>query len=131
MTYEFCKVFVKDLDVRATADVLADLGLPLNPPRFPGDGCAVIGPVVLEVGVNHAGGEASSEDDFVVWPVHIELGPISDDPGVSDAELAVTMVETTAIVVRGFWDRGHPVVAACDYEDNLPWNGGIGRISTR
>lgn len=41
---------------------------------------------------------------------------------------AVAMVDLTARVLTHLWPGGFPTVAACDYEDELPWRGGIARL---
>src|SRR5687768_13555646 len=58
------------------------------------------------------------EQDFLYWPVLVEIE--------SNGTLAV--LDLTAEILTHLWDRGFPTVAACDYDDELPWQGGIGRI---
>jgi len=54
---------------------------------------------------------------FMQWPVYVELYGDPDDPsGVTDL---------TATVLRTLWEHGYPAVAACDFEHELPWSGGI------
>lgn len=41
-----------------------------------------------------------------------------------DASASVDRAEAVTDVLEGLWDWGIPAVAACDYEDLLPHNGG-------
>ncbi|GAB3754830.1 hypothetical protein [Microlunatus parietis] len=58
---------------------------------------------------------------FLGWPILIEIAAEND----ADNE---SIVGTTSSILKTMWDAGIPTVAACDYEDELPWRGGIGRI---
>ena len=62
-------------------------------------------------------------DDFMVWPVHVELEArlSSEDPAV---------VAVTAAALECLWHSDRDAVAACDYEDELPWGGGARRPRT-
>jgi len=103
--YAYCKVFVRtDATAGAVLETLARL-LP--------------GGVVIDVRRN-AATEGDPGDDFVRWPVTIDV----------DAEEAdhATVVDTVARILTALWETGQPAVAACDYEDELPWAGGIGRL---
>lgn len=53
---------------------------------------------------------------FMQWPVHVELYGDHDDPS--------GFTELTATVLKLLWGQGYPAVAACDFEDELPWSGG-------
>jgi len=65
--------------------------------------------------------DAQAGDDFVRWPVLIEAE--ADDPSSPNP-----MVEVMSRILEALWESGHPAVAACDFEDELPWAGGIGRL---
>ncbi len=54
---------------------------------------------------------------FMQWPVHVELYGDHDDPQ--------GFTELTATVLRLLWAHGYSAVAACDFEHELPWSGGI------
>jgi hypothetical protein len=60
-------------------------------------------------------------DDFVRWPVLIEAE--AEDPSSRNP-----MVEVVARMLEALWKAGNPAVAACDFEDELPWAGGIRRV---
>ena len=57
-------------------------------------------------------------DDFLDWPLCVELD------GDEQLEMA-RLVALTRDVLAGLWAAGVPAVAAADYEDQLPYNGGI------
>ncbi|NUT52072.1 MAG: hypothetical protein HOV94_32975 [Saccharothrix sp.] len=140
MSYEFCRVSIKGIDVDRAAEVLAELGIDLEPPSLPriryGDHCGI--PLEVRENTDAKGPVAdvwraeqsvhtyeSADDDFLLWPVNVEFGRDDEEPEPAH------MVELASLIVRGFWDRGHPAVAACDFEDELPWQGGSGRIRRR
>jgi hypothetical protein len=67
-----------------------------------------------EVSIHTAAG-----DEFLGWPLLVELeeeGADSDIVGIA------------ASVIRALWASGHNAVAACDFEGDLPWKGGIARL---
>ncbi|MEU5400164.1 hypothetical protein ABZ348_12840 [Streptomyces sp. NPDC005963] len=64
-----------------------------------------------------ARGRVDSCRDFVWWPVQIELEP-------SRPEGEARMVDSTRCVLAALWAAEAQAVAACDYEDELPWQGG-------
>jgi hypothetical protein len=105
VTMTYCKVFVDEAEPSIVATLSASLYVP---------------GVVVEV---RRGNEpAGAPDDFVRWPVIVELEAEDDGPAI---------VEATAELLRTLWDAGHRAVAACDFEADLPWEGGIGRLATR
>jgi hypothetical protein len=64
--------------------------------------------------------DAGSADDFVAWPVVAETAK-------NEAASWEQYVALVARVITVMWDSGIPAVAACDFEERLPWNGGIDR----
>lgn len=64
-----------------------------------------------------AGGGSS----FILWPALVELDNGED-------EFTPEMVDLTARILTALWAEGQSAVAACDYEDQLPWSGGIQRL---
>ncbi len=60
-------------------------------------------------------------DDFVRWPLLVELE--ADDPPNDQL-----IVEAATKIITVAWGSGVPAVAACDFENELPWSGGIARI---
>ena len=67
-----------------------------------------------------ANSDAGSADDFVAWPVVAEM----EKNEAASWEQYVALVSR---VITAMWDSGIPAVAACDFEERLPWNGGIDR----
>jgi hypothetical protein len=58
--------------------------------------------------------------DFLDWPGAIEV--------VGHAGLGgAVMVDVTRRILEGLWGAGIGAVAAADFEDELPFRGGIGR----
>ncbi|MEV0382128.1 hypothetical protein [Nonomuraea sp. NPDC050643] len=57
---------------------------------------------------------------FLGWPHVIELE--EDGPAGS------AIVEVTTATIQALWDADHEAVAACDFEDRLPFDGGIKRL---
>lgn len=115
--YRFCKTFVKGADTQTVMALLRGL----LGGRVEHDSLMLPG-LVIDVlpnpDVTYASGAA---DDFLRWPVMVEAEP--DDP---DDERAI--VATMRRVLTALWDAGYPAVAACDFEDELPWGGGIRRV---
>lgn len=115
--YRYCKIFVKAAEVD---DVMAMLAAGLGG-QFDRHSMFRAGLVVEARRNSDAKGIVDPDDDFVRWQVLVELDA-EDEVG----ELA--MRDTTAKILNLMWDSGHPAVAACDFEDELPWNGGIQRL---
>jgi hypothetical protein len=57
-------------------------------------------------------------DDFVLWPTLVEA---SVDPPKPH------LVQDVAHVLAALWEAGLDAVAACDFEEQLPFAGGIRR----
>jgi hypothetical protein len=116
-TYLFCKIFVEGTDVDTVKSVLCTL----LGGQFERHSLYLEGLVVDVRRNTDAVGAAGQGNDFVQWPVLVELDAEAQDGGRA-------IVETTAKVLRALWDTGHPAIAACDFEDQLPWSGGIQRL---
>ena len=54
--------------------------------------------------------------DFLDWPVIVEVTNDTRSEGV---------VRVLGDLLRASWADGVPMVAACPFEDELPWSGGI------
>jgi hypothetical protein len=62
-----------------------------------------------------------SGDDFVRWPVLVEVeSPEGIDRG--------RVVWLTGRLLEILWRNDYEAVASCEFEDELPQDGGIGRI---
>lgn len=62
--------------------------------------------------------DEAPSNDFVRWPVQVETEPMTQR-----GETAA--VETVSRILEALWDAQAQAVAACDFEDELPWKGGI------
>ena len=115
--YRFCKVFVKGGESDALMAMLATL----LDGHFQRHSMFLRG-FVVDVRRNPDAADAADPgDDFVRWPVLVEL---EAEEEVGERALA----EAAAEILRALWDAGYPAVAACDFEDELPWSGGIQRL---
>jgi hypothetical protein len=130
--YPYCKIFIKGAEPEQMLDELAAL----LDGEFDQMGCLALAGLAVEVRRNkdaagaaerrwrsdHRADFTDSGDDFVLWPVLVEVYAEDDEGGRA-------IVETTARIVRALWEAGNSAVAACDFEDELPWSGGIERLS--
>jgi len=113
--YDYCKVFVRHDDPSSVTTRLAsilDATVERHSLLLPG--------LILDVRRN-SDADGSAGDDFVRWPVIIDAESDGADSGSP-------MSDTVATILTAFWDAGIPTVAACDFEDELPWSGGIRRL---
>ncbi|GAA4233864.1 hypothetical protein GCM10022254_37330 [Actinomadura meridiana] len=91
--------------------------------HFDSTATTVIGGVEVEIRRNSdRASSGQTIGDFTFWPVFVEIE--DEESGVTDS-----IVEITSRVIVGLWEVGIPVVVACDFEDLLPWKGGIERIA--
>jgi hypothetical protein len=120
-SYEFCKTFVKGADTQTIIVLLRELlggEVSWDSLVLPG----FIVDVLPNPDVTFASDDGSDDsDDFVLWPVLVEVGPADPD----DERAIVAMMQR---ILPALWDAGYPAVAACDFEDELPWDGGIRRL---
>lgn len=126
-TYTYCKIFLKNIDQDAAKDMITSLfGREFQRHTMLLDG------LTLEVRPNlDSDPNAAVGDDFLYWPTLIELDTEPGaEPGMSEVNPAHQIVDTASALIRTFWENGFPAVAAADFEDELPWNGGIQRITT-
>lgn len=119
----YCKMFVDAQAKTVTPVVEAVLGQ-----EFDDLDSLTVSGVDIEVNRNKdAFGPAATlwreggGSSFILWPALVEL-----DNG--DGDVTPEMVDVTARILTALWEDGQPAVAACDYEDRLPWSGGIARL---
>jgi hypothetical protein len=113
--YGYCKIFVKhDEPSTMLARLAAVFGVTPERRSLPVPG------LILDVRPNPDGDPAAG-DDFVRWPVTVEAE--ADDP-----DSPAVVVPTVSQILTDLWGADIPAVAACDFEDELPWQGGIQRI---
>jgi hypothetical protein len=113
-TYRFCKIFVQLAEPPVVTDLLARLLDVAHRSRT-----IDLPDAAIDILYNPDTGAA---DDFIGWPTIVE---IEANPDGSNASI----LATTAKIVTALWDAGYPAVAACDYEDELPWRGGLARLN--
>ncbi|GAA1615502.1 hypothetical protein [Actinoplanes couchii] len=116
--FDYCKIFVKG-DVPEVKVVLAAL-LGGTFER----GAMLLPGLVVEARRNQATSAIEPDADFVRWRTTVELE--STDLGDRSS-----IVDLTAQTVTRLWKSDLPAVAACDFEDRLPWSGGIDRLRGR
>jgi hypothetical protein len=112
--YEFCKIFVRAAEPPAVTGQLAEL-LGAQPQRR----AFILADAIVDVLKNP---DADLADDFIGWPTIVE---VEAEPEASDRSI----VALTSRIVESLWDSGWPAVAACDYEAELPWKGGLERLN--
>jgi hypothetical protein len=113
-TYQFCKIFGQAAEPRAIAEQLA----PLLGAR-PQSQLLELPEAIVEIRKNE---DAGLLEDFIGWPVTIE---IDAEPDATNA----TVGSLVGRIVTALWDGGTAAVAACLYEAELPWDGGLGRLN--
>jgi hypothetical protein len=113
-SYRYCKIFLRAAEPGVVMDLLAPL---LNAPFQ--RRTLTLSDATVDVMENS---DAWLADDFIGWPVCAE---VEAEPGATDA----AVVAIASRIVTAMWDAGIPAVAACAYEHELPWRGGLGRVS--
>jgi hypothetical protein len=63
---------------------------------------------------------STDDPDFVRWPLLIDVEATS-------VESRATVVQCLTRFLTLAWAEDLPTVVACDFEDELPWSGGIAR----
>jgi hypothetical protein len=115
--HEYCSVYVRTSDPTLVRDLLAQvLGARVDRRSL------LLPGITIDVRPNpDLSADASHPaEDFVRWPVLIEMN--STQPSA--------MVAAASSVITRLWEAGHPAIAACDFEDELPWGGGIRRLNS-
>ncbi|MFD4000632.1 hypothetical protein [Streptomyces rubiginosohelvolus] len=115
--YSYCRILVTNITVEETRRLLGSL--------FDGAferNTLTVGEMEIEVRRNPDAQSGGVEaDDFVRWPVQIETETVTPH-----GETAA--VETVSRILESLWGARAQAVAACDFEDELPWKGGIQRL---
>ncbi|MFJ8864039.1 hypothetical protein ACIRD8_37300 [Streptomyces sp. NPDC102451] len=115
--YEYCRIYVS-LDQGRTLALLTDI-FRATFSRF---GHAE-DPEGLSVDVrdNEDADLKVANSDFIAWPTTVEL-ELHDD-----VEAAVILTKASK-VLAAIWGADEKAVAACEFEDELPFSGGISRL---
>lgn len=112
----YCKIFVAKADensVRRVASSVFQVTFDKDPIR--------ISDSLVEVRSNEdSAGDGSFSEDFLFWPVLVECE-------LEDHSSLPTLTDQVTRLLRAFWEASLPAIAACDFEDRLPWGGGIRR----
>lgn len=112
--YSYCRILVKGIKVDEAQPLLSSL--------FGGTferHTMTVGDIDVEVRRNpDAGREGAASEDFVLWPVQVEIEPLAPAGETG-------MVETVTRILAVLWEAKAEAVAACDFEDELPRGGGI------
>lgn len=112
--YSYCRILVDGITVDDTQLLLADVFEGTFERRT-----LTIGDVEIEVRRSPSGrSDEVASNDFVRWPVQVET-----EPTTPQGEAAA--VETVSRILEALWGAQARAVAACDFEDELPWKGGI------
>ncbi|MEI2731389.1 MAG: hypothetical protein V9G08_05175 [Dermatophilaceae bacterium] len=82
---------------------------------------STIGAITIDVQRNPDRDPQRNPEDFLRWPVTVEVVSPPRAPQGS-------VVAAVSGMVCALWERKLRVVAACDFEDRLPWAGGIARL---
>jgi hypothetical protein len=113
--YGLCVMYVRDTSAEQAQDLLAQLlGAEVKRRTL------YLPALSMDVRTN-PDVDMGAGDHFVRWPVLIEAE--AEDPSSRNP-----MVEVMSRMLEALWEAGHPAVAACDFEDELPWAGGIKRL---
>lgn len=112
--YVYCKIFVaKASEKEVRAVISSALGV-----RFRGKSTDM-DDVIIEVRRNpDSHGDMGFNEDFLHWPIIVEF---EDHSRISPLKEKVTLL------LNSLWGESIPSIAACDFEDQLPWGGGIKR----
>lgn len=115
--YGTCRVFVDAPDAAAVREVLtAAQGW-----AFDRWSTASIAAITVDVQRNADRDPPTGPDDFVRWPVTVEVTSPPRAPQGS-------VVAAVSGMLRALWESRLRAIAACDFEDRLPWSGGIARL---
>lgn len=115
--YEYCRIYVS-LSRARTLGLLADVfRTPFS--RF-GHAEDPEG-LTVDIRDNEDSDARTTGSDFITWPTTVELELNSD------VDSAVIIAKASNLL-HVIWGSGGKAVAACDFEDELPWSGGISRL---
>ncbi|MEU2724642.1 hypothetical protein [Streptomyces smyrnaeus] len=111
---DYCKIFVNVTSTAAALNLLSEV----TGGSFKGR-TLEIPTMVIDVLQNP---DAGLSDDFVTWPVMVEI----EKPAEAHWEDYIADIRKTLVHL---WENKAAAVASCDFEDKLPWNGGISRVT--
>ncbi|WP_433243439.1 hypothetical protein [Actinomadura nitritigenes] len=107
--YDYCGLYLRGLSKDAAVDLVAQA-----------TATALDGTVAhldgLEIEVLRNPGLHPDSEDFPSWPIKIEVD--------KQEALPSQVVDVVSKLLTSAWRAGYEAVAACDYEDELPAEGG-------
>ncbi|ROQ67848.1 hypothetical protein EDD93_2297 [Streptomyces sp. 840.1] len=112
--YSYCRIMVAGITVADTQILLGGVFKGTFERR-----ALTVGDVEVEVRRNpDARDDEAPSNDFVRWPVQVETEPTTQDG-------EAVAVEIVSRILEALWGVEAQAVAACNFEDELPWKGGI------
>ncbi len=112
-THQFCKIFLRSAELLEIMAMLAELlGGEFQRRSMQ------LTELMVDVLKNP---DAGMNEDFVCWPTFVEIEADTDATNE-------WITGTAARIITAMWGTGIPAVAACSFEDELPWRGGIARL---
>lgn len=115
--YGSCRLYVDAADAAAVRGVLTEA----QGWAFDRWSTATIAAITVDVQRNADRDPPSGPDDFVRWPVTVE---VSSPPRAPQG----SVVAAVSGMLHALWSHRMRAIAACDFEDRLPWSGGIARL---
>ncbi|QBI52234.1 hypothetical protein [Streptomonospora litoralis] len=113
---DYCKIFVTGIshdELQALVANEFDIAFELRTLQFEGYSVDIEKNVTVTIG---------GIDNFLQWPVFLEF---FGEGGASEG----VAVEVVARILNSLWASNVEAVASCDFEDELPCNGGFSRPS--
>jgi len=113
--YNYCKIYVNGLLFEDLQNLMVDVfggGFEVRTMYLDGYSIDVR---------NNPSAVSENVDQFVEWPLLVEFDA---DDGYADE----AAVQTVTDILNKLWESGLQAVASCDFEDELPWSGGIDRL---
>ncbi|MGW8526159.1 hypothetical protein [Nocardiopsis sp. NPDC055824] len=112
----YCKIFVAKTDKGSVQNVVSSV----FSASFDRNIINIPDPLVEVLRNEDSTGDGSFSEDFLYWPVLVEIE-------LEDHSLLPLLTDQVSRLLSSLWKASLPAVAACDFEDQLPWNGGIRR----
>ncbi|WDZ88847.1 hypothetical protein [Nocardiopsis sp. HUAS JQ3] len=112
----YCKVFVAKADVTSVRNIVSatfDVS-------FDEDIIKISDSRVEVIRNEDSDGDGTFNEDFLYWPALVEFE-------LEDHSLLPSLVSQVSLLLSTLWEASLPAVAACDFEERLPWSGGIMR----
>ena len=114
--YIYCKIFV----AKASEQEVREIASSALGAYFQGKFLEA-SDILVEVSRNpDSHGDRNFDEDFIYWPTLIELE-------LENHSHFPILARKTSLLLSTLWGASLPSIAACDFEDQLPWSGGIRR----